>query len=327
MDIVEAARGKWHGILPQLGIDSKYLVKRHGPCPMCGGKDRFIFDNKEGRGTYHCNQCGAGSGLQLVSAVHSWSMANTVKEVGKIVGNVEAKEPEQQQTEQQKRDAMNKVWNGAIVLQDDDLVYGYLASRIGGEFPHPSGAIRLHKSLWHPEERQSFPAMVAKVTDLNNKPVSIHRTFLNQDGTSKAKIKKAKMLMSSTIPDGSAIRLMPYSHVLGIAEGIETAFSASMIFGIPVWAAISASIMVKWLPPDIVEKVVIFGDNDKNFVGQLSAYRLAHTLMRDYPHKKIVVAIPNIGGADWNDVLQIHGHDKAKEEAAIIAPDAFLFLP
>ena len=325
MDIVEAARGKWHGILPQLGIDSRFLVKKHGPCPVCGGKDRFIFDDKEGRGTYHCNQCGAGSGLQLVSAIHSWSMARTVSEVGKIVGNVQAKEPEPQQTDQQKRDALNKVWTGSSPIDSGDQSSKYIHNRTG-IINFTSTAIRTNKDLWHPEERQSFPAMVAKVTDLNNKPVSIHRTYLDQDGN-KAKISKAKMLMSSTIPDGSAIRLMPYSNVLGIAEGIETALSASRIFGVPVWAAISASIMGKWSPPSILEKVIIFGDNDQNFVGQLTAYRLAHTLMRDHPDKKIVVAIPNIGGADWNDVLVIHGDDKAKEEAAIIAPNAFLFLP
>ena len=33
---------------------------------MCGGKDRFRFDNQNGRGTYICNQCGSGDGLELI---------------------------------------------------------------------------------------------------------------------------------------------------------------------------------------------------------------------------------------------------------------------
>ncbi|MDI5829610.1 hypothetical protein MJN51_36035, partial [Salmonella enterica subsp. enterica serovar Kentucky] len=36
--------------------------RRHAPCPACGGKDRFRFDDN-GRGSFICNQCGAGDGL------------------------------------------------------------------------------------------------------------------------------------------------------------------------------------------------------------------------------------------------------------------------
>ena len=42
---------------------------RHCPCPVCGGKDRFRFDNKDGRGTYICNQCCSGDGLELIKTI------------------------------------------------------------------------------------------------------------------------------------------------------------------------------------------------------------------------------------------------------------------
>ncbi|MFA9256090.1 primase-helicase zinc-binding domain-containing protein, partial [Escherichia coli] len=51
-------------MLPALGI--QVLKNRHQPCPVCGGSDRFRFDDREGRGTWYCNQCGAGDGLKLV---------------------------------------------------------------------------------------------------------------------------------------------------------------------------------------------------------------------------------------------------------------------
>ena len=35
----------WPEILVGLGIDPQFLVRRHGPCPACGGKDRFRFDD------------------------------------------------------------------------------------------------------------------------------------------------------------------------------------------------------------------------------------------------------------------------------------------
>ncbi len=64
---VSHALGHWPRILPALGI--QVLKNRHQPCPVCGGSDRFRFDDREGRGTWYCNQCGAGDGLKLVEKV------------------------------------------------------------------------------------------------------------------------------------------------------------------------------------------------------------------------------------------------------------------
>ena len=60
------ANGRWYEILTSLGVSAHYLQDKHGPCPLCGGKDRFRWDDLEGRGTYICNQCGAGTGVTLV---------------------------------------------------------------------------------------------------------------------------------------------------------------------------------------------------------------------------------------------------------------------
>ena len=46
----DRARGRWPGILTALGVPAKALRNRHGPCPVCGGKDRFRFDDKGGAG-------------------------------------------------------------------------------------------------------------------------------------------------------------------------------------------------------------------------------------------------------------------------------------
>ncbi|OTQ73791.1 primase-helicase zinc-binding domain-containing protein [Gilliamella sp. N-G2] len=63
-EITTQAVGKWQSIFSSLGIEVGN--GRHCPCPVCGGKDRFRFDNKDGRGTYICNQCGSGDGLELI---------------------------------------------------------------------------------------------------------------------------------------------------------------------------------------------------------------------------------------------------------------------
>jgi len=66
MDIKEAV-GRWPGIFAQLGVDVG--TGKHKACPICGGKDRFRFDDKDGEGTYFCNQCGAGDGWNLLQKV------------------------------------------------------------------------------------------------------------------------------------------------------------------------------------------------------------------------------------------------------------------
>ncbi|MCX8727828.1 primase-helicase zinc-binding domain-containing protein [Gilliamella sp. B2838] len=63
-EITAEAVGKWRLIFSSLGIEVGN--GKHCPCPVCGGKDRFRFDNQNGRGTYICNQCGSGDGLELI---------------------------------------------------------------------------------------------------------------------------------------------------------------------------------------------------------------------------------------------------------------------
>jgi putative DNA primase/helicase len=97
------------------------------------------------------------------------------------------------------------------------------------------------------------------------------------------------------------VRLAEHGATLGIAEGIETALSATALFGIPCWSAINANGLAKWSPPTGVEEVVIFGDNDPKFGGQAAAFSLAHRLACRGP--AIRVEIPPTVGDDWNDVL------------------------
>ena len=65
-ELRHAARYQWRHILPALGIPAEKLTNKHQPCPVCGGRDRYRFDDKDGMGTYFCNQCGAGNGFTLM---------------------------------------------------------------------------------------------------------------------------------------------------------------------------------------------------------------------------------------------------------------------
>ncbi len=78
------ANGQWQGILSAVGADVP--VNTHTACPACGGKDRFRFDDKDGNGTFICNQCGAGDGLDLVQRVLGVGVTEAAREVAGIIG-------------------------------------------------------------------------------------------------------------------------------------------------------------------------------------------------------------------------------------------------
>src|ERR1700756_5830301 len=90
-EIRERAVGKWSGILSALGIASNYLRNKHGPCPACGGKDRFRWDNKAGAGTFYCSNCGAGDGIKLLMIVKGCDYKQAREQVGRVIGGVKKK--------------------------------------------------------------------------------------------------------------------------------------------------------------------------------------------------------------------------------------------
>ncbi len=84
-DVAIIANGRWESTLNSLGVIIPEN-KKPGACPCCGGKDRFRFDDKESRGTFICNQCGAGDGFTLVSRALSLSIKDAANVISNVVG-------------------------------------------------------------------------------------------------------------------------------------------------------------------------------------------------------------------------------------------------
>jgi putative DNA primase/helicase len=286
--------GRWESILTSLGVATDFLSKKHGPCPICGGKDRYRFDNKDQRGTWYCSHDGAGDGFALLRKINGWSFAQAAREVERVLGVSKEDTPRREFTDEQKSAALKRVYRESNPVVTGDAVWTYLNRRTGIEVV--PAAIRFHPNLRYDSSR-SFPAMLAVVTMPDGKASTMHRTWLDGNG-GKAPVDEAKKVMAGTIKSG-AIRLTGLAECLGIAEGIETALRASVLFGVPTWAAISAGGMRDWEVPAGVKEVVIFGDNDENFTGQNAAFALAHRLsMRGI---KTDVRIPEKVGTDWAD--------------------------
>jgi putative DNA primase/helicase len=94
---------------------------------------------------------------------------------------------------------------------------------------------------------------------------------------------------------------MAPAETMGIAEGIEPALATAIIFGVPVWAALSSGALTKWQPPKEAKCILIFGDNDKKLPGQHAAYSLGYRLITEGYEAE--VRIPEEPDTDWNDDL------------------------
>ncbi|HBC1439315.1 TPA: toprim domain-containing protein, partial [Escherichia coli] len=84
-EVTSAAAGKWPYVLAGLSIDVPDSSRRHAPCPACGGKDRFRFDDN-GRGSFICNQCGAGDGLDLIKRVNNCDTTEAAHLAADVLG-------------------------------------------------------------------------------------------------------------------------------------------------------------------------------------------------------------------------------------------------
>lgn len=300
---VEAAKGKWKGILLTFGMPAEFLVNRHGPCPLCGGKDRFRWDNKEGSGTYICNSCGAGDGMALTIAYTNRSFPSLAGEIDLMLGNLkpDSTMARPEITDEKRRALLRETAAQTVKISKGDLADRYFIERGCGELVYPK-TLRFAPRL-RDGEGGVRPCLVATVQDPEGNNVTLHRTFLRPDGLAKADMASPRKLMPGPLPKGCAVRLSDYAGgPLGIAEGIETALSASRLYGMPCWAAINSTMLQAWAPPDGCTEVAIFADNDPKFGGQAAAFALAHRL--SVAGLDVSVHVPSTPGTDWNDEIQ-----------------------
>lgn len=300
LNVRDVAFGKWPGLLRGFGLTERQLSGKHGPCPVCGGTDRFRFDNKDGRGTFFCSHCGSGDGFALLGLIKGWSFKESAREIEQAAGAVPGGTVPKAPDETTKVKKLRRVWAESKALQDGDEATRYFAGRglLLAKFPD---CLRLHPALpYFDGERLvgKFPALVARVVAPDGSGATLHRTYL-QDGK-KAPVPSPKKLMSGKPIAGAAIRLAPAGEWLGIAEGIETALAASQIFNCPVWSCVSAAGVESFEPPPEVRALTIFSDCDANFTGQSAAFAIAHRLAVRGVACKVAVP-PNVG--DWLDVL------------------------
>ncbi len=179
--------------------------------------------------------------------------------------------------------------------------------------------LRFHPNCyWRPEgdgSTETWPAMIAAVTDLNGKITGSHRTWLTRDGSGKAPVDPPRKAMGDLL--GHAVRFGEAQDVMAAGEGIETILSLRQALPImPMISALSAGHLAAILFPPNLRRLYIVRDNDP-------AGDVARDSLVDRAIEAGIEAItlsPMLG--DFNDDLVSFGLDPLRAGIRVqIAPE------
>lgn len=311
-DVTNAAAGHWPELLAGIGIDVPRRGK-HGPCPACGGKDRFRLDDKGGRGTWICNQCGAGDGLDLVCRVFSTPPKEAAELIAPMVGlpaggldpiererlhqrqqaNIER---ERKQAEQQRQKAARRA--AAIVGDVARGVSPYLTAK-GLEWPQAT----INRTLIR-EGGENFPAGSLVIPLTNEAGELLNVQLIRADGTKRYLHGGQK---------AGAFHRIDGGELVAVVEGYATGLSVHQATGASIYCAMDCSNLsavaqiARRQHPEA--RILLCGDNDEGTQGnpgKLKAEQAAVAIGG-------LVALPPEFSGDWNDYEQAHGLTKTQE--------------
>lgn len=297
MKLRDHAKGKWPQIITAIVGEQYADTRKHQPCPKGDGTDRYRFSDVDGTGRFFC-ACSDGDkdGFDLLQCCQGVDFKGAAKLVESVIG---ACEDDDWQPEKPH-------WIHSAVKQATSVPRSrYLEAR--GLKPVPE--LLFHRDLpYYVDDNHlwSYPAMIAPIRK-GDAIKAYHVTYL--DGARKAEVPTQRKILGGNGIKGGAIRLAQHGAVLGVAEGIETALSATALHNIPVWSVLNTSLMGELDIPEGVTTLVIFADHDENYAGHAAAYKLAHRA-KCQGVTTVHVRIPEHPG-DWNDVLM-----SQKERAA-----------
>jgi len=171
---------------------------------------------------------------------------------------------------------------------------------------HGTGSLRFHpRCYYRPDEylpTETWPAMIASVTDLAGRITGAHRTWLSPDGDGKAPIDTPRRAMGDLL--GHAVRFGVTQDVMAAGEGIETMLSLRCVLPtMPMVAALSAAHLSAILFPDILRRLYIARDDDPAGDGAMAAL----IDRAEQAGIEAIVLSPALG--DFNEDLRVLGID------------------
>lgn len=299
-ETVKQACGHWPRILPALGV--KVIKNRHQSCPMCGGSDRFRFDDKEGRGTWFCNQCGAGDGLKLVEKVFGVTPSEAAGKVNAVTGNLSPVAPEVIAVAEAETDADRKAAAAlAVRLMEKTRPATGNAYLTRKGFPVLEC---LTLTAMHKTGGVMFRAGDVVVPLYDDTGALVNLQFINADGL-KRTLKGGQVKGACHVIEGKK----QAGKRLWITEGYATALTVHHLTGETVMVALSsvnllslASLARHKYPAC---QIVLAADRDLNGDGQSKAAVAADAC-------EGIVALPPVFG-DWNDAFMQKGEETTRK--------------
>jgi len=248
-----------------------------GPCPVCGGRDRFGVNTR--KHVFHCRGCGTGGDvIKLVQFLDDCGFPEACKTLtgatpstGTGSSRPQHRPEPQRNTEEDERIQRAKaryLFKSSIAAAGTP-VESYLRGR-GITVPTPT--IR----FLPPRKSAHYPAMLVPyglpeepepgVIDIAEAAITaVQLTLLKPDGTSKADVKPNKITIAP--PAGKPMVVAPINDLLGLAicEGVEDALSTHEATGLGAWASGGDVFLPKLADAvqDYVEAVTIYAHSEE----------------------------------------------------------------
>lgn len=277
----------WISTLMSYGIAGSYLTGKATSCPVCGGDDRFTYDNRNGRGDWVCRKCNdgdpmAGDGLQLIARVNRIGLFRLMRELTggapsstRRVADVKAPRQKRKASPAFVEKRLAGMWSAARPQAGGDLSMRYLQERVPGLTAGPSSSLRLGMLEYRHDGKVlgEWPGILARFELPDGRLGTLHRTFLDPVNPAKASIVSPEgEILESKLNDmtfnplaGGAVRLMqPVDGEIGVGEGLETVYGGFMETGVPVWNCLNRVLLSQFVVPDGlgIKVVHVFMDFD-----------------------------------------------------------------
>lgn len=188
-----------------------------------------------------------------------------------------------------------KLWGKAEPISGTPAA-AYLRARSVRIDRWPS-ALRYLPAATSLDDRRQRPALMAAIRNKAGDLQGVHVTLLSPRGSGKAHVRTPRRVIGKL--SGGAVRLTDdgISGALIVAEGLETAMSASDALGFPAWAALNAFSLARFDPPDWTTHLFIAAD--RGAAGEAAAATLSRRMVvRGLP---VEIAFAPDCHSDWND--------------------------
>lgn len=286
-------------VIAERGIKLRGKIERIGPCPRCGGTDRFGINTK--KHLFNCRGCDVGGDvISLVQFLDGCNFAEACRTLLRPMGLGPTGFPQAPAARVQRStlQSAERIWSHTEGITGT-AGESYLAKRgIALDDVPEHGGLR-----WHPRcpwESGNTPCIVARFTDaITGEPRGIYRRPVNGD--------KPKALGPMS---GCVIRLWSDDAVtegLVIGEGIETVLAAATRITHkgtmlqPAWACGCANNVANFPVLTGIEALTILVDADQSGTGQGVAEQCAQRWWA--AGREVTRLTPADLGNDFNDMV------------------------